>query len=183
MPRGEQRSHVSLRAGSSVENGARSTYKGLVTSQEKTFFFSLARPNPTTEEPASRLISCIYPPRVLNYVRHVKLFNFPIFSHPYSFTFICIHLPSSPCIYHHLYTFIIIYPHLSSRTCIHHHLPLFTFIHLYSHYRHLPSCTFIYLHLLPFRFIYLHLPSITFIYVYLPSFTFICVVHSPLLIH
>ena len=32
-------------AGSSVENGARSTYKGLVTSQERKL--SLARPNPT----------------------------------------------------------------------------------------------------------------------------------------
>ena len=38
----------SLQAGSSVENGARSTYKGLVTSQErKRLFLSLARPNPT----------------------------------------------------------------------------------------------------------------------------------------
>jgi len=46
----------SLQAGSSVENGARSTYKGLVTSQEgKSLFLSLARPNPTAEERACRL--------------------------------------------------------------------------------------------------------------------------------
>ena len=47
--------------------------------------------------------SCIYPPRVPNYVRHAKLFNFPIFSHPYSLTFIYNHFPSSICIYHHPY--------------------------------------------------------------------------------
>ena len=48
-------------------------------------------------------ISCIYPSRVPNYVRHAKLFNFPIFSHPYTFTFIYIYLPPFIKIYHHPY--------------------------------------------------------------------------------
>ena len=46
--------------------------------------------------------SCIYPPRVPNNVGHDKLFNFPIFSHPYSLAFIYVHLPASTFIYVHL---------------------------------------------------------------------------------
>ena len=122
-------------------------------------------------------ISFIYPPRVLNYVRHVKLFNFPIFSHPYSFTFICIYL----CL--HLHTFIIISIQLSSSTS-YVHLPASSIINLYSHsftfiYRRLGSFTFIYSHLRLSTFIYLHLRSftfthsLTFICVHLPSFMFI----------
>ena len=116
-------------------------------------------------------ISFIYPPRVLNYVRHVKLFNFPIFSHPYSFTFICIYL------YLHLHTFIIISIQLSSSTLIYVHVPASSIIYLYSHsftfiYPHVRSFTFIYRRLGSFTFIYSHLRLSTFIYLHLRSFTF-----------
>ena len=111
-------------------------------------------------------ISCIYPPQVPNYVRHAKLFNFPMLSHPYSFTFSYIHLPSSTYISHHLYTFVIIYIHWRSFTFIYHHLGSFSFIYL-----HLRSFTLIFFHLPSFTFIYLHLPSFTFIYVHLSPST------------
>ena len=90
-------------------------------------------------------ISCIYPPQVPNYVRHAKLFNFPILNYSYSFTFIFLHL----CI------FIIIYIHLALSTLIYVHFLSSSLI-----YVHLTSTTFIYLYLRSFSFIlHLHLPS------------------------
>ena len=88
--------------------------------------------------------SSIYPPRVPNYVRHAKLFNFPIFSHSYSLTFIYNHFPSSICIcYLHinLRSIAIIYRHLPSTTFINPHIPSSTFNHV-----HFPSFTLIHVH-------------------------------------
>ena len=87
----------------------------------------------------SLMYNLYYPPRVPNYIRHRKLFGFPTFSHPYSFS------------HFHLYAFIIILINLRSCAVIYQHLPPTTFIN-----PHIPSSTFN----------LVHFPSLTLIHVH-----------------